>query len=404
MRKQAQTEGKEEPKTFPKREGEDGPDRFVPPDRPDQIEPDEADKPQEIQVRDLGADIEVIEDRGSDKRDEDQEGLRTEDDDDEPSDRRARRRVRVRRQDDADDGDDAQYSRKVRARINRERALKEQERIRAENAERTVRQLQQRVERLERVADEVKENQSVKDLEQKIAETRKALEQAVEEGKTAEQLDLTIKLGDLQADLKLLKRDLEQQRRAAIARETEEEGDPKDQGATTIPPLVSDWKRANARWYGKAAFKDANADAIQIDKDIISEIKAGDLDIEMYSEEHMQLLNERLAELYPDLPIHNVDGEPFELAEDDEEPVNDRNTRGRNGRPQAPVRGAGSARSGRRQQTDVDLARQGRVRLDENDFRTMRLFGLDPDNAEHKKRFARERMRTILSAERGERR
>jgi hypothetical protein len=49
--------------------------------------------------------------------------------------------------------------------------------------------------------------------------------------------------------------------------------------------------------------------------------------------------------------------------------------------------------------TDADLARQGKVGLAEADFTQMRMYGLDPKNVEHKKRFAKERMRTIITDE-----
>ncbi len=68
---------------FPKPEAEEGaPDRFIPPDRQDQLENEPGDRAQVVQVKDLAADLEVITD------DEDEDGEETNQraaaDDDEP--------------------------------------------------------------------------------------------------------------------------------------------------------------------------------------------------------------------------------------------------------------------------------------------------------------------------------
>lgn len=73
--------------------------------------------------------------------------------------------------------------------------------------------------------------------------------------------------------------------------------------------------------------------------------------------------------------------------------------RGSNGRVssngRAPMGGMG-AREGRRERSEIELARHGKVQLSDEDFREMRVFKLDPNNPEHKKYFARERARTLL--------
>ena len=52
----------------------------------------------------------------------------------------------------------------------------------------------------------------------------------------------------------------------------------------------------------------------------------------------------------------------------------------------------------RQRASELEMARQGKVVLTAEDFKEMRIFKLDPNNPEHKKRFAQERARTLLAS------
>jgi len=407
---------KSAPKTFPKDQGVEGEgDRFVPPDRIDQRE-DPEDRAQTIQFKDVSADIEVIERRDDDDGRE-SAGDGEEDDDDEADQRQTRRRS-------ADDDDDdpvqngrrlSQESRSVRARVNRERVLREQAEAKVANAERRARSVEERLAKLERVTTEVQENTSVKALEAKIAALEAEVKKALAEDDHKLAFEKQADLGDAKADLKLMKRDLEAARRQQIAEEEarKQSGAGAEAAADTgESPGTVDWKHANRGWWNRARYKDAKEDAIGIDADILGEINNGDHDFVKYSDEHFELLNARLAELYPDLPLYHTDGRAFEDDQQQEPDVNDRrNDRGardrdgqrapQNTRNRAPVSGRGTRQqNGRRVQSEADLAREGKVTLSKEDFGQMRLYGLDPKNNEHKKRFAKERMRSILTEDR----
>lgn len=419
MAKKAKKEGK---KIFPKPEGEEGaPDRFIPPDRSDIRARDPDDKEQVLQVKNLAEDLEVVEDDSTVNTDEEDGGdgedepLRSEGDDDDGGERRRapRRRAQSRGADEREEGEEEDtrgYSRRVQQRINRERALRAADQQARQSAERRAKQMEDRVAKLERITTDVQANGGVKELEAKIETLKGQLKTAIDEGKTAEQLELTVKLSDAQGDLKLLKRDLEAARRTQIdedkRKEDEQERTDAAANAATTADVTADWQRANRSWWNKRAFADQKDDAIALDNDILDEINAGELDIEKYSDEHFEILNERLAKLYPNLDLHNANGAAFELAEEEEEVTqkrrDDRSRNGRDTRRRPPVNGNGTRNTGRRQQTDADLARQGKVRLNEDDFATMRMFGLDPDNAKHKKAFGTERMRTVLTKDRRE--
>ncbi len=285
--------------------------------------------------------------------------------------------------------------------------------MRAENAVRRAKAMEERLAKLERVQTEVAGSAGVRELEAKIAQLKKDLSEAVEKGETAKQMEHTIALGDAQADLKLLKRDMEAARRQSIADEAKakEAADAGDEpGDDTDAPSAEDYIAANKSWWKNPKHARAREFAIVLDKEILGEISAGDLDVEKYSDEHFELLNERLSEIFPDLHLYNADGEAFVAdpeSDDEDDNVTNRDRQERGGKQPArnsgrrpPVGGQGSRRSGSRSMTDADLARQGKVRLAEADFTQMRLYGLDPNNPEHKKAFGKERMRTIITAER----
>jgi len=381
---------------------DEGADKFVPPDRPDQIAAEPEDRATEVDVfeGEQRPPLEnIVQPNGEEPKGE-------RDDDDEEDDGRRRKR---RRSDDDDEEED--YSKRVRRRINREISLRRRVETRLEREIAARQRAEERLARLEKLQQEIENNSSVKDIEQKIKEVTEQLAQAKEAGETQKELELTIKLTDLQAELKLLRFNLERNAREQIARDTSGDEDA-DDTRSYGRERSSEWIRANRRWWNTTRWAAAKRDAIAHDKTILEEIKDGTLDFEPYSDEHFEELSRRLKADYPELDLRTIDGDPFELDDDEGDDVSDRDNRraageyhdrdrgsrqvNGNGSRRAPMGGLGG-RDGRRERSEVELAMAGKVRLTEDDFRQMRIFGLDPNNPEHKKRFAKERMRTILA-------
>lgn len=324
----------------------------------------------------------------------------------------------------ADGDEDQDYGARVRKRIARERGLVNRERALREQtqrelaAERTARQQQdERIARLERAQASVAGNAGVKDLESKIADLRPQIVAAMEGGETAKVLELQEKLSDLRAQLAVLKYDLEQKQRQADAqaanRQQQHTGTDTDRTAVIDDPQVAElaqtFQRMNRHWWNRSANKEAREDAITIDKEILADITAGDLDFEPYSDEHFRELAARLHETYPDLEIQDLEGQPYQFDGDD---MNDadggRGNGGGNGngnrQQRGPARGGAPVnrmgQNGRRGPSEVELARQGKVTLTQEDFATMRTFKMDPNNPNDKKYFAKEKARSILSGAR----
>jgi len=119
-------------------------------------------------------------------------------------------------------------------------------------------------------------------------------------------------------------------------------------------------------------------------------------------------LAEEAERLGLDIEIRDFNGDVFELDADEEEEQDTRrdaangrdkgkDVRSRNGGKGAPQGGMGGREGRRGAQSDLELAKQGRARLTEDDYQTMRVYGLNPNDDDHRKRFAKERVRTILT-------
>jgi hypothetical protein len=306
-----------------------------------------------------------------------------------------------------DEGDeDRNYSRAVRKRVARERALVNRERALREQVqaqlaeERAARQAtEERLDRIERAQTEVAGSSDVKALQAKIEALIPQIAAATEAGDTAKALTLQMQLGDLQGDLKLLKYDLAQKQRQASVRPPTPATPAADTPSDVDPEAAASaerFKKANRHWWNRSANKEAREDAVTIDREILEELRTGDLDFEPYSDEHWEEVARRLHESYPNLELQDLDGVAYDF---EGEEMNDR-TQAR--RP-PPARGngtRGAPQTGRRTQTEADLARAGKVTLNEEDFNTMRLFKMDPNKPEDKKYFAKEKMRSILTGER----
>lgn len=394
-----------------------------PPDRPDQIAINPGDEPEEISIFDTANDGDDdpppkgTRGQGADRDDDDERAPPVESrdqrtraeydgsvlsrgDDDDRRDQRSSR------------DDDAQYSKKVQRRINREYALRRRAETRLAE-ERTARQqLEQRLAKLERKQTVEQSEASIREIEAKIKEVSIKLAKAKEDNDTATEVALQVELSDLQGKKVLL-----ESQRMQITQRQDEPGTTADDAdrepARPNRGRSAEWVRAQRRWWSTSRWADARNDAIQHDTTILQEIDEGELDFEPYSDEHFEELARRLKHDYPDLEVRTLDGQVFEeLADDDlDDDVRDErrehmsrrddDERGDDRRaPRGPARrapmGGLGGRDGRRERNAVELARRGRVTLTEEDFATMRIFKLDPNNPDHKKAFARERARTLL--------
>jgi hypothetical protein len=247
----------------------------------------------------------------------------------------------------------------------------------------------------------------------------------MEAGETAKTLELNEKLSDLKAELQVLKYDLTQRQKAAEAAAASKRttaaaaatGDNTSETDPRVAELALQFQKMNRHWWNRSANKAAREDAITIDREILGDISAGELDFEPYSDEHWEELAHRLHETYPDLEIQDLDGQPYTFEEDEAGDMNDTASRrngGNNGRQQhnggqqqqqsarggrgaAPVNRMGQG--GRRGPDLVENARRGKVEIDDDLRNTMRIFKVDPNDPNAKKYFARERARTILSGQ-----
>lgn len=306
------------------------------------------------------------------------------------------------------------YSRRVQARINRERALRIRSDHRVDEVSAENRELRDRLARVERRqnAQTVSEDgkKKVADLQKEIDAITVQLKAVMEAGETAKQLELQVALQEKIGDKKLLEQRIADQAQRATQdagqpgrEEHEEEASPEEQ---RIKRNTSRWQESNRKWWNLKRFSDVKADAIEIDKDIRQEVRNGDLDMEEYSDEYFDLLSTRLKKLYPELDVRSVEGDVVEGEQDDVDPrrgtpENDRSELQRSAaRPRRPAGGDMGTRDRRRDNgDDRTMAGRGKVKLTQADFATMRTFGLDPQNQDHTKRFARERMRTILTGD-----
>lgn len=373
---------------------------YVDPSRGDQIAAGEDDSPGEVISLFKKEEVDVGH-GGDDSAQDDARQMASEGEDDGEEATTVQRGGLKKTKREADGDDRASYSKKVRARINREIALRRERETQLQE-ERAARQKQdERLAKLERNQAEISGNSGVKELEAKIATLKTQLAQATESGETKDVMELQIALTDALSDLKLKKYSIEQDRKqrekdeAAAATQAKETGTERPVGKDRTEEFIAQ----NRHWWGRRQFAAARAEAIEIDKDLLGEIKSGESDFEPYSDEHFEELAQRLASKFPDVEISSPDGEPYEFEsdEDEEPPVNDRNRQ----RPaaRAPMGGLGG-RNGRRENTPVTLAKQGKVVLTERDFAEMRMFGLNPNSTDDKKAFGKERVRTLLADER----
>jgi hypothetical protein len=254
---------------------------------------------------------------------------------------------------------------------------------------------QRQIADLRRENASLKVNRGVTETDQaghdaKIAQLTKDLEDAYEKGDSKKQAQVSAEIARLEGAFEAKKRAAllgtpEREERADRSEERERgEPDNKGNGPTRE---AQRWMRANDGWWEDSEFSIERAAAVVIDNELIADGS------DPNDPEHYDELAERLLKKFPEMKAEIVmPGErksrrnARDDADDDDDEGEERGTRNRrgNGRPPVPgfnerdgERGARQASRGR----SITLSRQQR----EN----MVTFGLDPDNDDHVKEYAK---------------
>jgi hypothetical protein len=255
------------------------------------------------------------------------------------------------------DSEDDDYSRKVKARIERERKAKLKERKRAEYWESQAKELAKQ----QYDFDKQKLKDTVEQADQSMEQVRNDLERAIEDGNTKEQVRLTDDLTNWKAAKARAEASLEnlstdgnvQPFDDKISADTQKGQKPADV-----------WIEDRGDWYRQAGFERATRLANRLDQEVFKD--GYDPETDEYFEELDRRIKEKMPELYDDAGL------------DADMETEDSRTRKRS--PVAPVDGDTSRQRGRR---------GSKVQLGEADFENMRRFGLNTNDPEVLKEYAR---------------
>jgi len=262
--------------------------------------------------------------------------------------------------DSSDDDDDASsgsedddYSKKVRARIQR---ATRSEKAAKQEADYWKAQAQQLADRQSNLSKEALER-NVEQAEAKIESTLQALEQAVEMGNTKDQVKLTAELTDFKAEK--IQSELELQNLPESGNLQPFSG--KVDGESNDQSLAEKWMEERSDWYGARGFERQTRLANRIDREVIQD------GFDPNTPEYFEELDARIKEKEPNL---------FDDADKGSSRQRRRPTR-------SPVAAVDGAETGRQR------SRKSKVELGESDFANMRRFGLNPNDPEVLKEYAR---------------
>lgn len=255
------------------------------------------------------------------------------------------------------DGEDDQYSRKVKARIERERRQTQKARDEASYWKTQAEKL------AKDTAKEQKDRLSrmVAQADTEIESTQEALERAIEDGNTKDQVKLTSKLTDLKA---------EKIQAEMTLQDLPEDGNVPPFDGKVSPPsgkqsLADGWVEERSDWYGARGFERQTRLANRLDKEVYRD--GYDPNTPEYFEELDRRLKKEAPELY-----------------DEDRASDDRSQSQRsNRRRQSPVAGVDSQGNKRRS------GKSGKIELTEADFENMRRFNLNVNDPEVLKEYAR---------------
>lgn len=258
------------------------------------------------------------------------------------------------------DSDDDAYSKKVKARIQRatrgEKKAKQEADYWKTQAENLAKQ--QSTQSKEALESKVEQAAAA------IATTLEDLERAVEDGNTKEQVKLTERLTDLKADK--IQSELSLQDLPESGNLQPFSGKVADE--STNQSLAEKWTDDHSDWYGAKGFERHTRLANRIDREVFED------GFDPKTPEYFEELNKRLQEKEPN------------LFDDD---AADDGTSTRQRPKRSPVAGVGGADSSRQRTSG------NKVQLDSEDFANMRRFGLDPNDPNVLKEYAKNKRETL---------
>ncbi len=260
-----------------------------------------------------------------------------------------------------EDEDTDEYGRKVQRRINQEVGKRKAAETKAEKLEREVAELRKRVGAGERQYVET----SITGLESTIERLGKEYAEAIEEGDTKRQVELQNELVDARVELRQAngyKQQMEERQPEPEPRHQatpEPSGDPLD----ALPPKSRTW--AEDRGLLEWEPEEINF-AFGIDAKMTRE------GYDPTTDEYFEEMDRRISKVFPHL--YDEDGDTPAPSKKDPPRKQTQNA--------APNAGVSKVQPGKK---------PGTVTLDKNDLSNMRRFGLDPNNAEHCRQYAREK-------------
>lgn len=260
---------------------------------------------------------------------------------------------------DAEAGDEERttYSQAVQARIARERRIAREARARADSERAARIRAEQDSFQTQRQALEISETA----LEQQIKSTKASLVKAKEDGKSEEEVELQATLNSLQ----------NRHGQIVAAKEAlkSKEEEAKTNANSAAPNLQADqWKRRNP-WFGNARYGEQTLLTQAIDRALAGE------GYDKNSPEYFAELDRRIRRRMPELQ---------------------RFAQQRGGQQRKDAVGGQQRRDGaapvQRRDAPAAVSRPGKVILTRSDFTNMRQFGMDPNNKDHQKEYARNKM------------
>ena len=263
---------------------------------------------------------------------------------------------------DSKDGEDDGYSERVRKRIQREQRATRKAK---DDADYWKQQAEQSSQQLQSMRKKNAES-AIERIGGQIESIESQMEAAHEAGNTKDVVKLTSQLTDLKAERYKAEADLEDVGSTETGNDSPESGNvrrkPNDQAR-----LVRKWKDGNDDWYGSDGFERQTRVANRIDKEVFDD------GYDPGTPEYYEELNARIKAKMPEL----FDDDTGSETDDNLEP-----SRRSNRQPVAPVGRSESAETKTRTSSS-------RVELNEDDFANMREFGLDPNDPEVLKEYAR---------------
>lgn len=260
--------------------------------------------------------------------------------------------------------EDDEYSKKVKARIAREQRAKRKERDRGDYWENQARDLAKQ----QYTADKRTAERTIEQADSAIERTQADLEQAIEDGKTKDQVRLTSRLTDLKAEK--IQAEVSLDNLSPDGNVQPFDGKVSTKGEKSTEKLSDGWMDDRGDWYGARGFERQTRLANRLDKEVFKD--GYDPNTPEYFEELDRRIKEKEPKLYEDLDAADDTGK------DDDKDTTETRRRGQN--VVAPV----SGNETRRQRTSGS-----KVELGEADFQNMRDFGLDPKDPEVLKEYAR---------------